>query len=134
MLKNPVVRCAFRLFTLAVMLGALTFLVSTQKVKAGTIEECDEQYGYCLYQNCLGLTGIPYANCAAECDFQYESCRFDPAYEDLPAPYPVINTDYSTCLQACAACSSIPNIPDRLVCYTPCWTYCDENFDKPGEN
>lgn len=134
MLKNPVARCAFRLLTLAVMLGALTFLVSTQNVNAGTIEECDTQYGFCLYQNCLHLSGAAYALCAASCDAAYEQCRFDPAYQDLPAPYPVINTDYSTCLQACAACSSIPDIQDRLACYTPCWEYCDEHFDKPGEN
>ena len=134
MLKNPVVRCVFRLFTLAVMLGALTFLVSTEKVNAGTIEECDRDFGYCLYTNCLNLSGSAYAACRDACDNAYEQCRFDDPYDPLPAPYPVINTDYSTCLQACAACSSIPDIEDRLDCYTPCWTYCDENFDKPGEN
>jgi hypothetical protein len=129
MLKNPMVRCVFRLFTLAVMLGALTFLVSTQRVNAGTIEECDEQYGFCIYL-CGDLDGQDYLNCKWNCDNTYEHCRFDPAYVPLPAPYPVINHDFQSCMQACAACNQIEDIEDRLDCSLPCWNWCSEHYPK----
>lgn len=131
MLKNPVARCVFRLFTLAIMLGALTLLVSTEKVNAGTIEECDRDFGYCLYDHCLNLSGPDFVACREACDLAYETCRFDDPYDPLPAPYPVITHNLQWCLQSCLACNSIADPTDRLACYTPCWDWCMENNPKP---
>jgi len=128
MLKQPLVRCAFRLLALAVMLGALGLLVSTEKVKAGTIEECDIQFGYCIYGDCRGLSGSAYDLCRDGCGVRYEECRFDPAYEPLPAPYPIINNTYSSCLEACYQCSSIEDFNDFNACYDPCYDYCYEHY------
>ena len=131
MLKYPSVRCAFRLLTLAVMIGALAFLVSNEPVNAGTIEECDQQYGYCIYANCRNLTGDAYNTCRDNCDHAYLECRFDPAYEPLPAPYPVITHDLQWCLQSCMECNSIPDLMDRGICVETCENWCFENNPKP---
>ena len=122
MLKNPMVRCAFRLLTLAVMLGAFAFLVSDQRVKAGTIEECDTDFGYCIYSNCMNLSGWEYEQCRDGCDNAYEQCRFDDPYDPLPAPYPVVD-NYNQCMDVCMDCLSLPT-EDRYACWNPCKSHC----------
>ena len=122
MLKNPMVRCAFRLFTLGVMLGAFAFLVSNERVKAGTIEECDRDFGYCLYGNCLTTSGPDYVECRDGCDTAYEVCRFDDPYDPLPAPFPVV-FNYTQCHDNCLDCLSLP-VEERYNCYSPCKSYC----------
>lgn len=130
MLKNPLARCVFRLLTLAVMLG-VTALVSTDRAQAVVDESCESQYGYCIYSNCMTLTGAAYTNCRFNCESLYQQCQMDPNYDPLPAPYPVITNDLQWCLQSCQPCTSIEDVYDRLACYIPCWEWCMENNPKP---
>ena len=126
---NPLVRCVSRLLTLAVMLGALTVLVSTQKVNASFDEECNTQYGYCIFQ-CAHLIGEAYIACKAPCEVSLLACESAEQYEPLPAPYPIVNHTFQGCMQACAACNSIEDINDRLACSLPCWEYCNANYPR----
>lgn len=127
MLKQPLVRCAFRLFALAVMLGALGLLVSTQQVNASFDEPCNGQYGYCIY-GCAGLTGQAYFQCKAPCEMNLIACESEQEYETLPAPYPIINNTYSSCLEACGQCQSIQDFNDFNACYDTCFDYCWEHY------
>lgn len=124
MSKNPLVRCVSRLLTLAVMLGALAILVSTQKVQA--VDDpytCNTQWGYCLFL-CAPKTGSQYDACRANCEVNLLSCESNDPYETLPAPYPVINHDYSNCLAGCAQCNNIDDFMDANDCYNTCYDYC----------
>ena len=130
MLKNPLARCVFRLLTLTVMLGALALIVSTEKARAAT-EDCDTQFGYCIYQNCGNLSGQAYIDCRENCDHMFEECLFDEDYEPLPAPYPVITHNLQWCLQGCqSGCATIPD-PDHISCIGACYDWCFENNPKP---
>lgn len=130
MLKTPMVSCACRLFTLAVLLSALAFLVSTERARATVEEDCDTQYGYCIYQ-CRNLTGTAYENCRFGCESTYDMCLEDPNYDPLPAPYPVITNNLQLCLQGCQSCNNIQDPVDRLACLTPCIDWCFENNPRP---
>lgn len=118
MLNKPLARCGFRIFTLAIMIGALAFLISTEKVQA--TEDCDTQYGYCIY-NCVNLQGGDYAECRMNCEHSFEDCLADGG-DPIPAPYPVVS-DYSQCMDTCLDCLSLP-AEDRYDCYSPCKSYC----------
>lgn len=130
MLKNPLARCMFRLLTLAIMLGALSILVDTQRAQAAAFEDCDTQYGYCIYE-CRNKTGTEYENCRFGCQSTYNMCFDDPNYDPLPAPYPVITHNLQWCLQGCAQCNQIADINDRLACSGACMDWCFENNPKP---
>ena len=130
MLRSSQASCAFRLLTLAVMLGALWFVVSTENVRAAT-DSCDTQFGYCIYQNCQNLSGQDYINCRDSCDRMFEECLANPSYDPIPAPYPVITHNLQWCLQGCqSGCASIPD-PDHIDCIGACYDWCFENNPKP---
>ena len=94
MSKNPLVRSVSRLLTLAVMLGALALLVSTQKAHAfDDPDTCNTQWGYCLYL-CAQLTTTDYEACQVNCELNLMECEANDPYETLPAPYPVINNSF----------------------------------------
>lgn len=132
MFKNPLVRCALRLFTLAVMLGVLGFIVSTQPAQAYTLDEpCNTQWGYCIF-NCAGLHGSAYASCTAPCEVNLLACERQELYEPIPAPYPVINNDYSSCLEVCLQCNEIDDFLDANDCYNTCFDYCWNTY-RGGE-
>jgi len=129
MFKNPLVRSVSRLLTLAVMLGALALLVSTQKARAALYSSCDAEYGYCLF-NCVNETGEAYYACKAPCEVNLLKCESDEEYEPTPAPYPVISHDFQSCLSACTQCSSIEDINDRLACSGACFDWCNANYPR----
>ena len=130
MLKNPLASCVFRLLTLVIMLGGLAFLVNTEPARAAAVEDCDTQYGYCIYQ-CRNLSGPDYENCRFACEDTYDMCLSDPNYDPLPAPYPVITHNLQWCLQSWQSCNNIADPYDRLACSTPCIDWCFENNPKP---
>ena len=130
MSKNPLVRSVSRLLTLAVMLGALALLVSTQKAQA--VDDpytCNTQWGFCLY-SCAPLTGTDYEACRANCELNLSACESDDPYETLPAPYPVVNNSFQSCMSGCSACNSIEDINDRLDCSGTCWDWCNTHYPR----
>lgn len=118
MFSKPLVRCGVRIFALAIMIGALAFLVSTEEVRA--TEDCDTQYGYCIY-NCVNLQGGDYLNCRTSCEHSFEDCLADGG-DPIPAPYPVV-FNYTQCHDNCLDCLSLPPA-DRSNCYSPCKAFC----------
>lgn len=130
MLKNPLARCMFRLLTLAIMLGALSIFVSSERARAAAFEDCDTQYGYCIY-DCRNKVGTEYEQCRAGCMLIYDSCFDNPNYDPLPAPYPVITHNLQWCLQGCAQCNQIQDVNDRLACSGACMDWCFANNPKP---
>src|SRR5689334_5972199 len=129
MFKNPLVRCVSRLLTLAVMLGALTLLTSTQKVRAALDDTCDSDYGYCIFK-CAPLTGSAYDACKAPCEENLIACESQQEYEPTPAPYPLVSHDFQSCMTACGACNSIEDLNDRLDCSGACFNWCNDHYPR----
>ena len=98
---------------------------------------CEQQYNLCLQNNgpdCL----TNYNSCldtAARLHHDYTTnppsgCLFE--NPDDPAPWPVIDTSRSDCLETCSyGASLIENFMDRWEYYDACWNYCDEHYPKP---
>ncbi|HKS09081.1 MAG TPA: hypothetical protein VJS13_05995 [Pyrinomonadaceae bacterium] len=113
------------------MVGLLGFLATTQKVEAGTLEECNRAFGLCLVTECRGLSGQDYLNCRDACDRSYEDCRFDDDYHPDPVPLPVEDHSLSGCLEACQACFDLPDQIDGFFCNVECRKYCFDTYPKP---
>lgn len=131
MFHKPLVRCTLRLFTLAIMVGMLCFLVTTEKVAAGTLEECEQAFAFCLYENCPGLTGQAYDDCRAACDLTYESCRWNGDYQPGPAPFIVEDNRWESCMSATENCWLLDEPIDILMCDKEISDYCDEHYPRP---
>lgn len=131
MSNKPLVRCSVRLLALAIMVGMLGFLFTTTKVAAGTLEECEQAFAFCLYENCRGLSGPGYEACRDGCDLTYESCRLDNNYQPPPAPFPVEDHSRETCMLATNACGELEDYPDALTCFMEIRAYCIATYPKP---
>lgn len=132
MFNNPLVRCALRLFTLAIMVGFLGFLVATEKVAAGqSVEVCERQQAFCLLANCSGLSGINYELCRQSCDLTYESCRWNDDFQPNPAPFPVEDERRATCMLGAQGCWDLEEPADILFCSAEIQDYCYATYPRP---
>ena len=128
--RKPLIKGLLRLFAVSVMLIAVLALAPSREVKA-TDDVCITNLGICYYPCAVYPTNSPeWQQCTAQCELDYWNCN-EETTDVLPAPYPVINHNRSSCLQGCLQCNHFEDFEQRMICYDPCWNWCDANYPKP---
>lgn len=132
-------RIARKLAALCVLTTAALILLASPESSYADWASCDADFmnrtQYCIdqYNTCVATGG-------SNCQRDYNSCLDQSGTlktecinttDPTPQPLPVIDQSRSICMSACYYGCDYTDFVERFACYSPCYTYCNENYPKP---